>query len=145
MRINHLFSLTADSGCIESNVFDRMVKTMMHVERRTGSVGSVIFATIRQGRTTHQIATDVRADENGLFLSRMPDGRWSAPCRSVESALLMHAAIVFPVEIATSPWLANQAASPFRTPAHRAAYERTARQETDQAGLAERAPYCATP
>ncbi|WP_228391791.1 hypothetical protein [Gluconobacter aidae] len=42
----------------------------------------------------------------------MPDNRWSIECLTVEAALLMHAAVLFPVEHELSPWLSNPKPSP---------------------------------
>ncbi|KXV07119.1 hypothetical protein AD931_10735 [Gluconobacter oxydans] len=41
-----------------------------------------------------------------------PDNRWSIECLTVEAALLMHAAVLFPVEHELSPWLSNPKPSP---------------------------------
>ncbi|WP_149026863.1 hypothetical protein [Neoasaia chiangmaiensis] len=37
----------------------------------------------------------------------MPNNTWSTECMTPESAILMHAALVFPVEIHDAPWLGN--------------------------------------
>jgi len=42
----------------------------------------------------------------------MPDNRWSIECLTVEAALLMHAAVLFPVEHELSPWLSNPRPAP---------------------------------
>ncbi|MFT9198667.1 hypothetical protein [Gluconobacter oxydans] len=57
--------------------------------------------------TTRTFPIEVRRTASGHYISRMPDNRWSIECLTVEAALLMHAAVLFPVEHELSPWLSN--------------------------------------
>ncbi|MFB9941268.1 hypothetical protein [Gluconobacter oxydans] len=62
--------------------------------------------------TTRTFPIEVRRTASGHYISRMPDNRWSIECLTVEAALLMHAAVLFPVEHELSPWLSNPKPSP---------------------------------
>lgn len=87
----------------------------MHLEQRTGPVPGLVYATVRQGATTRTFPIEVRRTAAGHYISRMPDDRWSIECRTVEAALLMHAALIFPVEHELSPWLSNPRPAPLPT------------------------------
>ncbi|WKE49117.1 hypothetical protein [Gluconobacter oxydans] len=62
--------------------------------------------------TTRTFPIEVRRTASGHYISRMPDNRWSIECRTIEAALLMHAAVLFPVEHELSPWLSNPRPAP---------------------------------
>ncbi|WP_231490068.1 hypothetical protein [Gluconobacter roseus] len=62
--------------------------------------------------TTRTFPIEVRRTASGHYISRMPDNRWSIECLTVEAALLMHAAVLFPVEHELSPWLSNPRPAP---------------------------------
>ncbi|WP_245528413.1 hypothetical protein [Gluconobacter morbifer] len=81
----------------------------------------LVYATVRQGMTTRTFPIEVRRTASGHYVALMPDNRWSIECLTVEAALLMYAAMVFPVEQEQSPWLANPRPAPF--PAERMAAE----------------------
>jgi len=85
----------------------------MHLEQRTGPVPGLVYATVRQGMTTRTFPIEVRRTASGHYISRMPDNRWSIECLTVEAALLMHAAVLFPVEHELAPWLSNPRPAPF--------------------------------
>ncbi len=84
----------------------------MHLEQRTGPVPGLVYATVRQGMTTRTFPIEVRRTASGHYISRMPDNRWSIECLTIEAALLMHAAVLFPVEHELSPWLSNPRPAP---------------------------------
>gem|GEM_PF-2178337 len=84
----------------------------MHLEQRTGPVPGLVYATVRQGMTTRTFPIEVRRTASGHYISRMPDNRWSIECLTVEAALLMHAAVLFPIEQELSPWLSNPKPAP---------------------------------
>ncbi|GBQ25307.1 hypothetical protein AA103193_3039 [Tanticharoenia sakaeratensis NBRC 103193] len=79
----------------------------MHVEQRTGQVPGTIYATVRHGNTHRTIRVDVERTNAGRFVAKMPDDRWSPECMTVDNAILLHAAVAFPIEVETAPWLAN--------------------------------------
>ncbi|WP_249207712.1 hypothetical protein [Gluconobacter cerinus] len=79
----------------------------MHLEQRTGSVPGLVYATVRQGMTTRTFPIEIRQTASGHYIARMPDQRWSIECMTVDAALLMHAAVLFPVEHEHAPWLSN--------------------------------------
>ncbi|KXV21420.1 hypothetical protein [Gluconobacter japonicus] len=89
----------------------------MHLEQRTGNVPGLVFATVRQGMTTRTFPIEVRQTASGHYISRMPDQRWSIECQTIDSALLMHAAVLFPVEHEHAPWLSNPRPAPLPTQA----------------------------
>ncbi|MCP1248779.1 hypothetical protein [Gluconobacter oxydans] len=62
--------------------------------------------------TTRTFPIEVRRTASGHYISRMPDNRWSIECLTIEAALLMHAAVLFPVEHELSPWLSNPRPAP---------------------------------
>ncbi|GBR29921.1 hypothetical protein GCM10007870_02630 [Gluconobacter kondonii] len=84
----------------------------MHLEQRTGPVPGLVYATVRQGMTTRTFPIEVRRTASGHYISRMPDNRWSIECLTIEAALLMHAAVLFPIEQELSPWLSNPKPAP---------------------------------
>ncbi|MBF0857788.1 hypothetical protein HKD24_00960 [Gluconobacter sp. LMG 31484] len=98
----------------------------MHLEQRTGPVPGLVYATVRQGMTTRTFPIEVRRTASGHYISRMPDNRWSIECLTIEAALLMHAAVLFPVEHELSPWLSNPKPAP-----------RPAERLTAEAGMSE--------
>lgn len=79
----------------------------MHLEQYTGPVPGLVYATVREGMTTRTFPIEIRRTQSGHYIARMPDDKWSIECRTVEGALLMHAAVLFPVEHAHAPWLSN--------------------------------------
>lgn len=79
----------------------------MHVEQMTGSIPGVIFATIRHGETIKNLSIVVMRSDSGRFISKLPSGGWSIECATVESALLMHATIIFPLELDNAPWISH--------------------------------------
>ncbi|MCQ9154903.1 hypothetical protein [Acidomonas methanolica] len=79
----------------------------MHVEQRTGSIPGIVFATVRHGSTARTITVSVARTETGRFVAKLPSGKWSIECMTAENAILMHAALIFPIEIESAPWLAN--------------------------------------
>ncbi|MFT8807548.1 hypothetical protein [Gluconobacter sp.] len=62
--------------------------------------------------TTRTFPIEVRRTASGHYISRMPDNRWSIECLTIAAALLMHAAVHFPVEHELSPWLSNPKPTP---------------------------------
>ncbi|MEW9272789.1 hypothetical protein [Gluconobacter oxydans] len=62
--------------------------------------------------TTRTFPIEVRRTASDHYISRMPDNRWSIECLTIEAALLMHAAVLFPVEHELSPWLSNPRPAP---------------------------------
>jgi len=90
----------------------------MHVERRTGTIPGIVFATVRHHQSVVQFSTEVRIDTNNRYICRLPHNQWSTPCQSVDAALLLHAALLLPTA-EDAPWLENPRRAPFATPAHR--------------------------
>lgn len=87
----------------------------MHLEQRTGNVPGLVFATVRQGMTTRTFPIEVRQTASGHYIARMPDQRWSIECQTIDSALMMHAAVLFPFEHQHAPWLSNPRPAPIVT------------------------------
>jgi len=114
----------------------------MQVERRTGSVPGIVFATIRNGQDIQQISSEIRFDDQNHYVSRLPGNRWSVPCKTIDDAILMHAAQVLTSEPDLSPWLDNPAESRFRTPAHRHAHNVTKLESAPPVEAEVAAPYC---
>jgi len=111
----------------------------MQVERRTGSIPGIVFATVRSGQDVSQISSEIRYDESNNYICRLPGNRWSVPCKTADDAILMHAALVMQSEPELAPWLDNPAESRFRTPAHRHAHDVT---RLNEASAQAAVPYC---
>ncbi|KXV33259.1 hypothetical protein FXF46_09880 [Gluconobacter thailandicus] len=113
----------------------------MHLEQRTGNVPGLVFATVRQGMTTRTFPIEVRQTPSGHYISRMPDQRWSIECQTIESALLMHAAVIFPFEYEHAPWLSNPRPAPRPTQRYPHVTEKfgSTRSETRYTDKADRA------
>jgi len=111
----------------------------MHVEQTTGAPPGIVFATIRHGNTVRTLSVEILRTTCGHFVARMPDKRWSLECRTLETAILMHAAVIFPVEIASAPWLDNP--RPVCPAIHQGGFIRptqTAQNHTPESCLAEK-------
>ena len=79
----------------------------MHVEKRTGSIPGIVFATVRHGASVRNLTVELQRTASGRYNAHLPNRTWSVECQSPESAILMHAALVFPVEVEDAPWLRN--------------------------------------